>query len=80
MSILGSLISRVRSLVQHYDHDKYWTLREKITKGRGNKFLCLFCLYKIKAMDAKNCASTGTHLEKSAFLHLRQIFHTVCME
>lgn len=66
MSILNSLMARTRSMIQHYDHRKYWRLRKKITSGQGNKLLRLFWLYRVKYMDAKNCASMGTNLDKSA--------------
>lgn len=63
---MNPLIWRIRSAVQHYDHEKYWRLRNKITSKKGNKLSRLICLYRIKRMDAKNCASLGTYLDKSA--------------
>ena len=56
----------IRSLVQHYNHKKYWRWRDKITSGKGNKLSRVILLYRIKRMDAKNGASMGTHLHKSA--------------
>ena len=64
--MIGSLLMRVRSLVQHYDHETYWRLRDRITKRKGSTLSRLISLYRIKRMDAKNCASMGTQLEKSA--------------
>lgn len=63
---MNSFIMYIRSLVQHYDHKKYWNWRNKITSGKGSKIKRAILLYKLKKMDAKNCASTGTHLGKSA--------------
>ena len=64
---MNDFIMRIRSLVQHYDHKKYWRWRNKITNGKGNKLSRVILLYKIKRMDSKNCATLGTHLEKSEF-------------
>ncbi len=63
---MNSIMLRMRSLIQHYDHEKYWRLRNRIVDGKGNKLSRLVCLYRIKRMDAKNCATMGTHLDKSA--------------
>ena len=70
------LIMHIRSLVQHYDHKRYWDLRNKVTSGKGNRLCRLVWLYRIKCMDAKNCASMGTNLEESAvFLTPPQLPH-----
>ena len=61
-----SLVMFVRSLVQHYDHDKYWDLRSKVVNGKGCLLRRVLWLYRIKRMDAKNGASMGTYLERSA--------------
>ena len=63
---MNSFMMRIRSLVQHYDHKKYWRLRDRIVNGNGSRLSRLICLYRIKRMDAKNCATMGTHLDKSA--------------
>ena len=62
----NALIWYIRSLVQHYDHEKYWRLRNRVVNGHGSKLNRLICLYRIKRMDTKNCATMGTHLNKSA--------------
>ena len=64
---MNPLFWRIRSIVQHYDHEKYWRLRNKITQKKGTKLSRLICLYRIKRMDAKNCASMGTNLAQSAY-------------
>ena len=63
---MNSFMMCIRSLVQHYDHKKYWRLRDRIVNGNGSRLSRLICLYRIKRMDAKNCATMGTHLDKSA--------------
>ena len=64
---MNAFIMYIRSLIQHYNHKKYWRWRDKITGHKGSKLYRAILLYKLKKMDAKNCASMGTHLEKSAF-------------
>lgn len=51
-----------RSMVQQYDHDKYWRYRSVVTDpARGSRLGDLFRLYYIKRADAFNNASMGTH-------------------
>lgn len=63
---MNAFVMYIRSLVQHYDHKKYWRWREKVTSGKGSKLNRAILIYKLKRMDAKNCASTGIHFKKSA--------------
>lgn len=63
---MNAFIMYMRSLVQHYNHKKYWRWRDQISNHKGSKLHRAILLYKVKRMDAKNGASTGTHLEKSA--------------
>lgn len=51
-----------RSVVQRYNHDKYWRYRAIVVDpNRGSRFGDLFRLYYIKRADAFNNASMGTH-------------------
>jgi serine acetyltransferase len=51
-----------RSVVQRYNHDKYWRYRAIVVNpNRGSRFGDLFRLYYIKRADAFNNASMGTH-------------------
>lgn len=51
-----------RSVIQRYDHEKYWRYREIVVDPRkGSKIGDLFRLYYIKRADAFNNASMGTH-------------------
>ena len=54
--------------IQHYNHEKYWKMRDDVTnsKSNKNKLLRLYYLFRIKKMDAFNNASTGTDLGKGA--------------
>lgn len=52
----------MRSVVQRYDHEKYWRYRAIVVNpDRGNKIGDLLRLYYIKRADAFNNASMGTH-------------------
>ena len=58
-----SPVERVmRSVVQRYDHEKYWRYREIVTNpAKGTKLGDLYRLYYIKRADAFNNASMGIH-------------------
>lgn len=52
----------LKSLIQHYNHKKYWHLREKIINAKkGNLIIDNIRLLYIKRQDAFNNASMGTH-------------------
>ena len=63
MDIKISKIENImRSIVQHYNHDKYWKYRQiLVDPKRGTKISDLYRLLYIKRADAFNNASTGTH-------------------
>ena len=51
-----------RSVVQRYNHDKYWRYRAIVTDpAKGSRLGDLFRLYYIKRADAFHNASMGTH-------------------
>ena len=54
-----------RARVQHYNENRYWHYREKVTSPNQSSFsrlLSIFRLYYIKRCDAFNNASMGTHI------------------
>ena len=52
----------LRSIIQHYHHDKYWKYRAVLVDpSRGTKLGDLYRLWYIKRADAFNNASMGTH-------------------
>ncbi len=61
-----SLMKRMMSITQHYNHKKYWKMREKLVNKKGNLLARYIMLFRIKRMDAFNNASFGTHIDKSA--------------
>lgn len=54
---------RVRCFVQHYNHNGYWKLRERVTNPNNHypRILKQFWLFYIKKCDTFNNASMGTH-------------------
>ena len=59
---LSKIESISRSIIQHYNHAKYWRYRAIVVDpNKGSKLGDLFRLYYIKRADASNCASMGTH-------------------
>ena len=60
--------NRARNILQHYNHEKYWKIREKVINPSDKtcKIIKLFWLYKIKKSDTFNNASMGTHLNYGA--------------
>lgn len=59
---MSTLERILRSIVQRYNHDKYWRYRAVVTDpAKGSKLGDLLRLYYIKRADAFNNASMGTH-------------------
>lgn len=57
-----------RSIVQKYNHERYWRFRSIVVDpNRGSKIGDLCRLYYIKRTDAFNNASMGTHRNFGAF-------------
>lgn len=63
----------IQSMIQHYNHNKYWKMREKFTDLSTNKLLRYYYLYKIKKMDAFSNASMGTNTDVSAVFESRPV-------
>lgn len=64
---LSGIESLMRSIVQRYNHKKYWKYREiVIDPNKGSKFGDAVRLYYIKRADAFNNASMGTHRNAGA--------------
>lgn len=52
----------LKALIQHYNHEKYWRLREKVINTKQGNFITdNIRLIYIKHQDAFNNASMGTH-------------------
>lgn len=71
----------LRSYVQHYNHEKYWQLRERVINPemRYPKLLKLWWLFKIKRSDAFNNASTGANINDGAkFKTIPELPHGLC--
>lgn len=64
-----SMIERMRAKVQHYNENKYWSMRNKVVDPccKAPKWLKTLWLYRIKKSDAFNGASMGTNIGSGAF-------------
>ena len=59
---LSAVERTMRSITQHYNHEKYWRYRAIVVDpDQGSKLGDLFRLWYIKRADAFNNASMGTH-------------------
>lgn len=58
-----NLMWKIRSIVQHYDEDKYWNMRDWVQNtpinSRYKKIKQIWYIFNIKRMDAFANASTG---------------------
>lgn len=68
VDIHSTWVKRLIGIVQHYNPESYWRMREKVVaySGKGN-LLIYWYLYRIKRMDAFNNASLGTNIGSGAF-------------
>lgn len=72
MNTNSKYIKIIMGLVQHYNDDKYWKMREVvINPNNKNIFLKLYYLFKVKRSDAFNNASMGTNLNYGAIFESR---------
>lgn len=64
----NKLISRIMGIVQHYNPDKYWKMRECVVNQNNGypRLIKYFFLLYIKRCDAFNCASMGTDMGSGA--------------
>ena len=61
VNVNNPLVKKVLGVIQHYDEDKYWKMREKVIHKQGG-LLTYWYLLRIKRMDAFNNASTGINV------------------
>ena len=55
------VVKKVLGCIQHYNEKKYWKYRDRIIKKSGGVLL-LWCLRRVKQMDAFNNASIGINI------------------
>lgn len=65
---MSCILKKLRQLVQHYNHERYWKLRSRVITPSNNypTLLKILWLLLIKRSDAYNNASMGTHLNYGA--------------
>ncbi len=62
------IIKKILSLIQHFDYDYYFCIKNKVQDPNYKNYLFKFYwLYKIKKMDAFNNASLGTNINSGAY-------------
>lgn len=70
MIFFNYIMEKMRAHVQHFDPEKYFSMRNKVTSncksGGVTALINLFRLYKIKKCDAFNNASLGTFMGHGA--------------
>ena len=58
----NGLTSKLWSVVRHYNHEKYWNMRDYVCMSEKRSLKALYYLFRIKKMDAYHNASMGTHM------------------
>ena len=59
---MNRLERMVNNYVSHYNHDKYWKMKEYLCGDSKNKFLRAFYVYRMRKSEAFNGASLGTRI------------------
>lgn len=64
----GTVLTYMLGRMQHYNHKKYWQMRQEVVNpaSKKNLLIRLWYLYRIKRSDAFNNASMGTNLGSGA--------------
>lgn len=74
----NKFVTKIRSFVQHYNHELYWKRRAIVIdpNNKKNVILKLYYLFYIKRADAFNNASFGTNINSgSVFLSPPKLPH-----
>ena len=58
---------KINSHISHYNHEKYWKMKERLLSGKIGKIKKYIYVYKMKKMEAFNCASLGTRENGGSF-------------
>ena len=54
---------KIRNIIQKYNHDKFWKMREYVCLHNSQKNLkSFFYLFRLKRIEALHLSSTGVHL------------------
>ena len=53
----------MNNYVTHYNHKKYWKYKFKLANLRVPKLIKYYYLFKMRKMEAYNCASLGNNIE-----------------
>ena len=67
---------KIRNIIQTYNHDKFWKMREYVCVHNSQKNLKIFFLFRLERIEALHLALTGVHLgARNAHFSLLQYFH-----
>lgn len=56
---MNKLERLINNYLSHYNHKKYWKMKEKLCDAKTSKILKCYYLYKLKKSDAFNSATLG---------------------
>lgn len=56
---MNKLERLINNYLSHYNHKKYWRMKERLCSSKTNKILKCYYLYKLKKSDAFNSATLG---------------------
>ncbi len=56
---MNKLERLINNYLSHYNHKKYWKMKEKLCDSKTNTILRYYYLYQLKKSDAFNCATLG---------------------
>lgn len=65
-SLLYTFLSSILSLLQGYNHQKYWKRREALMRNNISVFTRVLYLLYVKRVDSKHLSSFGTGWKEGA--------------
>lgn len=57
----------VNNLCSHYNDKKYWNMKSKLNNKKTSKIIKIYYLFRMKKMEAFNCASLGNRLSGGSY-------------
>lgn len=57
----------MNNYISHYNDRKYWKWKKKLASPKTPKWLKMMYMYKMKKMEAFNCASLGNRLDGGSY-------------
>lgn len=60
---MNKLERLINNYLLHYNHKKYWKMKEKLCNSKTNHLLKYYYLYRLKKSDAFNSATLGHRID-----------------